>query len=271
MTTESEIEFFSVTPLEEQPVVRAAPPGRARRLPVALAQAAAWIVAAALAVGASFAPLYRIQGRLPDQTQLSGNPAQDFQFYVDGWGRPRLHDNGPLSVDDALNGPRFGIAFCACAALMLLAAVLVVAGPRLLTLLGVRGRLLPVARLLPAPGITGALLLAGSAGSAALSVLPIRKQVRSLSYESFGLSWSLGLAGLSVGVGVLVWGWDRLSATRAEGAAHGSPAGQNVAGQNVAGSPAEDLPLAGGPRSTIDVGRPEPDLSAWRPPVDRLK
>lgn len=266
MTTESEIEFFSVTPLEEQPVVPAAPPGSARRLPIALAQAAAWLVAAALAVGASFAPLYRIQGRLPDDTQLSGNLAQDFQFYVDGWGRPRLHDTGSLSVDDALDGPRFGIAFCACAALMLLAAVLVVAGPRLLSLLGVRGRLLSVGRLFPAPGITGALLLAGSAGSAALSELPIRKQVRTLSYESFGLGWSLGLAGLSVGVGVLVWGWDRLSATRAEGAAPASPAGRNIEARL-----AEDLPLADEPRSTIDVGRPEPDLSAWRPPVDRLE
>src|ERR1700710_2399807 len=102
MATDSDIQFFSITPLHDpaseaedpQPV-----PTRVRPRWATLAQAGAWVVAAALAVLASFAPLYRIHGRLPNEGQLSGGPASNFSFYVDGWGRPRLHDTGPPSGD----------------------------------------------------------------------------------------------------------------------------------------------------------------------------
>lgn len=273
MATESEIEFFSVTPLDDGAEGggaagaggRPAATATTRPLKASLMHAAAWVVAAALAVGASFAPLYRIHGQLSDQAQLSGNPAATrFSFYVDGWGRPRLRASGPLSVDDALTGPRYGIVFCACAALMLVAAVVAIAGPRILAALRPRWRasstrpVMPTAQLSATVGITGALLLAGSAGSVALSTLPIRKQVLALDYETFGLGWSIGLAALSSLVCVLAWGWDRLTTARASAAS----------AAEVVPDADETEPVAGNP---MQPAVPEPDASAWRPPVDRLE
>lgn len=280
MATDSEIEFFSITPLHEHAGDAEGGqlvPARARPL-TTLAQVGAWLIAAALAVAASFAPLYRIHGQLPNESPLPGDPAgSKFSFYVDGWGRPRLHDTGPLSVDDTLNGPRYGLGFCACAALMVLAAVLTIAGPRLLAALRPRWRARSAQRLASTVGIAAALLLTGSAGSAALSMLPIRTQVHALRYETFGFGWSLGLAGLSSVVCVLVWGWaagwarrwDRLAP--ADAASPADPPAETQDGLDLAG---KDRPAGKKSLSATGGGRPEPpepDLSAWRPPVDRLQ
>jgi hypothetical protein len=131
-------------PRPEEPLLGGpAVDGPTVRLSVA-AGAVMWAAAAAFSLGAAFQKIYSLSygtgsGRLIES--------------LDGWGRVSV--SGPISVDSTQYGPRYGIVFCACAAVFALLAV-------------VTAWALVVA---PAPRVNQLAVVVGVAGSAVLGGL----------------------------------------------------------------------------------------------------
>ena len=108
---------FSVTPFANEGYERV--PGWQRRVPD-LAAPLLWIVAATLAVLASFSTLNELRLALP----LSSGAVTPITFRYDAWGRmtTTAPSNFRLGITD-VSGANFGVLFCACAGVLFAAAV----------------------------------------------------------------------------------------------------------------------------------------------------
>jgi hypothetical protein len=117
-----EVEFLGEPePEPEPPVAGGAPPSRRARV-LLLAATAGFLGAAALAVVAPFRAVYTVGTKRAPGPRYADYLAEmsSVRAGVDGWGRDTV-------TAGASNGIRFGIALCACAAMLLVLAGLTAA------------------------------------------------------------------------------------------------------------------------------------------------
>lgn len=156
--------------------------GARRRRPFAdlsriqLLSAALWLLAAALAVTASFARTFHVDAGFP----AGAAAPRTFGYAYDGWGRVSIDARAGEAFGVSGHGPRYGVLFCFCAALMLLAC-LVRAGRAL--------------------GLAGALILAGVVSSLLVSDWPLRGE-EGTSFRFGASPWLAATASL---IGLAAW------------------------------------------------------------------
>src|SRR5437899_11116225 len=112
MVREPDIEITSVTPFDKDGVEGGTPARRVTRSE--LGQGGLWLVAAALAVAASFARVFSVRTTFHSE----GLAGAFFGYAYDGWGRETVESSQQLDGGPVIAGPRYGVLFCACASLM---------------------------------------------------------------------------------------------------------------------------------------------------------
>lgn len=220
---------FTVTPYQEDAESVSAVSPRSRS---ELAGAAVWVLAAASAVAGTFAPIERVV--------LGGGPSSDPDpgfgslprevLTLNGWGQEHVSPT-PAEGLASGSGPNYGVLFCVCAGLMLVAAIWQLA-PRL------RSRWVRPAM----PAVLGSLLLFGAVATMLTEVVSERRQARDAAVR-YGIDTGIYLLVLAGVLGLLPWAYqhwrwvrDQPLPVRAEPPAH-NPFGDDSPVQDLGPSP----------------------------------
>lgn len=177
---------ISISPYGPEP---AEPVGRRVSQPLL---GAGWLIAAVLAVLASFTRLYGFN------TPASGDPADRIHFSIDGWGRYRMTrtpSDAGFDTGSFPAGPRYGVLLCLAAAVMLVGWL-------------IRRRALGQPRLvefgLPLSGLAS-VFLCGVVGCMVVDTWPVIHS----SGSAVRLGLCLYLAGGSAVLGMATWALER--------------------------------------------------------------